>query len=260
MDYQDIRFTKNDSSGTIMIDRPDAMNAMRFQTMVELEDAVTAAGQDENIRVLVITGAGKWFVSGADIPEMAAEENAQRIMSEVIRGRNILSALENFSKPVIARINGAAMGGGLELALCCDVRIASSRAILALPEIKLGIIPGYGGTQRLPRLIGPGKAKELILTGDFISAKEALTIGLVNEVVPMEQLDDAVNRLAAKLADKSPLALRLAKVAVNTGLQADLNAGLEIESYCFARCFDSDDRKEGLNAFLEKRRPVFRCR
>lgn len=159
---------------------------------------------------------------------------------------------------MIARINGIALGGGTEIALCCDIRIAAETAIMGLPEIKLGIIPGYGGTQRLPRLIGMGKAKELILTGDHITAQEAHRIGLVNHVVPFNELDAAVAKLAEKLSHRGPVALHMAKVAINNGLQADIRTGMDIEARCFSLCFGTKDRIEGMNAFLEKRKPAFK--
>jgi len=208
---------------------------------------------------VVITGAGeKAFISGGDISIMARGGGYIETLSEVPKGQAICSRIENFPKPVIARINGIALGGGTEVALCCDIRIAADTAVMGVPEIKLGIIPGYGGTQRLPRLIGMGKAKELVLTGDHVSAQEAFRIGLVNQVVPLSELDTAVNTLAGKISRRAPVALHMAKVAMNNGVQADLRTGVDIEARCFSLCFGTEDRVEGMKAFLEKRAPAFK--
>jgi enoyl-CoA hydratase len=191
---------------------------------------------------------------------MARDGGYVETLSEVPKGQDICMQIDNFCKPVIARINGVALGGGTEIALSCDIRIAADIAIMGVPEIKLGIIPGYGGTQRLPRLIGMGKAKELVLTGDHISAEEAYRIGLVNQVVPLEELDNAIAKLCEKLSSKSPVAMFMAKESMNNGIQADLRTGLGIEAKCFSLCFGTEDRIEGMNAFLEKRKPEFKGR
>ncbi len=259
MSYEDIRLEKSGSVATITIDRPQVLNAIRFQTMLEIQQALRDIETDESIRVVVLTGAGeKAFISGGDISIMARGQGYIETLSEVPKGQAICSEIENFPKPVIARINGIALGGGTEVALSCDIRIAADTAILGLPEIKLGIIPGYGGTQRLPRLVGMGKAKELIFTGDHISAQEALNIGLVNQVVAPDQLDAAVEKIYQKIAARGPVALHMAKVALNNGAQADLRTALEIEARCFSLCFGTQDRVEGMNAFLEKRKPAFK--
>jgi enoyl-CoA hydratase len=259
MSYEDIRLEKSGSVATITIDRPQVLNAIRFQTMLEIQQALRDIETDESIRVVVLTGAGeKAFISGGDISIMARGQGYIETLTEVPKGQAICSEIENFPKPVIARINGIALGGGTEVALSCDIRIAAETAILGLPEIKLGIIPGYGGTQRLPRLVGMGKAKELIFTGDPISAQEALNIGLVNQVVAPEQLDAAVEKICQKIAARGPVALHMAKVALNNGAQADLRTALEIEARCFSLCFGTQDRVEGMNAFLEKRKPDFK--
>ncbi len=259
MSYEDIRLEKSGSVATITIDRPQVLNAIRFQTMLEIQQALRDIETDESIRVVVLTGAGeKAFISGGDISIMARGQGYIETLTEVPKGQAICSEIENFPKPVIARINGIALGGGTEIALSCDIRIAAETAILGLPEIKLGIIPGYGGTQRLPRLVGMGKAKELIFTGDPISAQEALNIGLVNQVVAPEQLDAAVEKICQKIAARGPVALHMAKVALNNGAQADLRTALEIEARCFSLCFGTQDRVEGMNAFLEKRKPDFK--
>ncbi len=259
MTYEDIRLDKSGNVATITIDRPKVLNAIRFQTMLEIQSALKDIEADESIRVVVLTGAGeKAFISGGDISVMARGQGYIETLTEVPKGQAICSEIENFPKPVIARINGIALGGGTEVALSCDIRIAAETAIMGLPEIKLGIIPGYGGTQRLPRLVGMGKAKELIFTGDHISAQEALNIGLVNQVVPPDQLDEVVAKLAQRIAARAPVALHMAKVALNNGAQADLRTALDIEARCFSLCFGTEDRVEGMNAFLEKRKPTFK--
>lgn len=259
MSYEDIKVTTEGAVATITIDRPKVLNAIRYQTMLEINDALDGIENDPSVRVVVLTGAGeKAFISGGDISIMARGQGYVETLTEVPKGQEICSRIENFPKPVIARINGIALGGGTEVALSCDIRIASDNAIMGLPEIKLGIIPGYGGTQRLPRLVGLGKAKELILTGDHIKAEEALRIGLVNHVVPAADLDSLVGKIAAKIADRGAVALHMAKSAMNYGVQADLKTGLEMEARCFSLCFGTEDRVEGMNAFMEKRRANFK--
>lgn len=261
MNYEDIKLKKEGKVATIAVDRPKVMNAIRYHTMLEIKDALDNIEVDDNIRVVVITGAGdKAFISGGDISIMARDGGYVETLSEVPKGQDICMQIDNFCKPVIARINGVALGGGTEIALSCDIRIAADIAIMGVPEIKLGIIPGYGGTQRLPRLIGMGKAKELVLTGDHISAEEAYRIGLVNQVVSLEELDNAIAKLCEKLSSKSPVAMFMAKESMNNGIQADLRTGLGIEAKCFSLCFGTEDRIEGMNAFLEKRKPEFKGR
>jgi len=259
MSFNDIKLEISDGVATIKVDRPEVLNAIRYKTMLEVNQALDQIEADDSVRVVVFTGAGdKAFVSGGDISIMARDAGYVETLTEVPKGQEICTRLENLPKPVIARINGIALGGGSELALSCDIRIAVESAILGLPEIKLGIIPGYGGTQRLPRLVGLGKAKELILTGDHISAGEALNIGMVNQVVAVEELDEVVNKLATKLSRRPPVAMHMAKVAMNNGIQADLHTGLDIEARCFSLCFGTKDRQEGMNAFLEKRKATFK--
>ena len=261
MAFEDIKFIKEGSIATIMVDRPKVYNAVRFSTMLEIDRVMDDIETDNAIRVVVVTGSGeKAFVSGGDISVMAEGLSYADTLNEVPRGQDVITRLEQCSKPVIARINGYALGAGTELALGCDIRIASENAVMGLPEITLGIIPGYGGTQRLPRLVGLAKAKELIMTGSHITAEEALALGLVNKVVPREKLDEEVKTLADKLADKAPVAMHMAKVALNHGTQADLRTALDMEARCYAICFGTEDRIEGTNAFLEKRAPKFKGR
>lgn len=262
MAYDDIKVIKNGKIATVMIDRPAVLNAIRHHTMLEIRRALwEEVADDKDIRVVIITGSGdKAFISGGDIAIMNAGQGSVDTMYEVPIGQNICSEIENFPKPVIARINGVALGGGTEVALSCDIRIAVDTAKMGLPEIRLGIIPGYGGTQRLPRLVGVGKAKELILTGDFIGAEEAYRIGLVNHVVPADKLDAKVQEIADKIASKGSFALYMAKMAINNGTQADLRTGLTLEAMGFGLTMGSEDKTEGMTAFLEKRKAVFKGR
>jgi enoyl-CoA hydratase len=259
--YEDIKLSQDGMIAVITIDRPQVLNAIRYHTMSEIDRALDVIEYENSVRVVVLTGAGtKAFVSGGDIQIMAKDLHYVQTLTELPKGQDVCSRIESFPKPVIARINGYALGGGTEIALCCDIRIAVDTARMGLPEITLGIIPGYGGTQRLPRLIGVGRAKELILTGDHISAPKALEYGLVNHVVPMAKLDETVAEVAQKIASRSPVALHMAKAAINNGLQADIRTALELEARCYSLCFATEDRVEGMNAFLEKRKPNFRGR
>ena len=261
MEYKDIIFSKTPPVATIAVNRPEVLNAVRYGTMVEIEDALHSVENDNAIRVIVLTGTGeKAFVSGGDISVMAKGAGYLDVMNELPAGQQITWNIEHFCKPIIARINGIALGGGTELALCCDIRVAADTAIMGVPEINLGIIPGYGGTQRLPRLVGMGMAKKLVLTGEHISAQEAYRIGLVDVLVPPSELDDATAKLCRRIASKSPIALAMGKEAINRGMQADLRTGLSIEARCFCLCFGSEDRQEGMKAFLEKRKPDFKGR
>jgi len=261
MDYQDILFTKTPPVATIAINRPKVLNAIRDNTMIEIEDALHSVEDDNDIRVIVLTGTGeKAFVSGGDISIMAKGAGYLDMIHALPFGQQITWNIEHYRKPIVARINGLALGGGTELALSCDIRVAADTATFGVPEINLGIIPGYGGTQRLPRLLGAGMAKKMILTGEHISAQEAYRIGLVDMLVPAVELDAATEKLCKRLASKSPIALAMGKEAVNMGLQTDLRTGLSIEARCFCMCFGSEDRREGMNAFLEKRKPEFKGR
>ncbi len=242
---------------TITIDRPKALNALNPATIGELAAELAALASDEETRAVVITGAGeKAFVAGADIAAMES-------MSAVEAGRfaragqHTFRALELLPQPVIAAVNGFALGGGLELALACDMIFASTDARFGQPEINLGIMPGFGGTQRLPRRIGIARARELIYSGEMIDASEALRLGLVNRVVAAEELLDVAHAFAATLAAKAPLAIRQAKSAIDTGGDLDLESGCRYESEAFSVCFATGDRGEGVRAFLEKRKAVF---
>lgn len=261
MEFQDILFSREGAVATIAIHRPDVLNAIRFETMLEIQKALDDIEKDDAIRVVVLTGAGdKAFVAGGDISIMARGAGYIDVLHTLPAGQQICGNIENFRKPVIARINGIALGGGTELALCCDIRVAADTAVMGVPEITLGIIPGYGGTQRLPRIVGMGMAKKLVLTGEHISAQEAFRIGLVDMLVPKAELDDAMAKLCKRIASKSPIALAMGKEAINNGMQTDIRTGMSIEARCFCLCFGSEDRVEGMKAFLEKRKPDFKGR
>jgi enoyl-CoA hydratase len=259
MAYENLVLERRGRVAIITVNRPEKLNALNIRTRMEILAAFEELAREDEIRVVVITGAGdKAFIAGADINEFAGKTALEQ--REIMRSRRAFDSVEDFPKPVIAMINGYALGGGCELAMACDVRIASTRAKLGQPEIKLGIIPGGGGTQRLPRLIGEGRAMELILTGDLISAEEAERLGLVNRVVAPEELESTTMEIAGKIAEMSPVALRMAKQAVKNAARLDLRAGLEAELDLFALCFASEDKEEGVRAFIEKRRPEFKGR
>lgn len=260
MNYKYILFSKMERVARIEVNRPESLNSVTIDVMREIDFALREAENDDDIRVVVITGSGdKAFISGGDIKYME-KMTARDLLNEQTEGQEIIRKMEELRKPIIARINGFALGAGTEIALACDFRIASEKARFGLPEITLGIMPGYGGTQRLPRLIGKDKAKELVMTGDIISAEEAYKIGLVNKVVPHNQLDIEVNSLAKKLCERPPLGLQMIKEAINYGMQMDLYSAIRMEARLFNILFNSEDKKEGMRAFLEKRKPVFKGR
>lgn len=241
---------------TLTINRPDKMNALNAATRQGLLDALDELEVNDEIRVVVLTGAGdRAFVAGADIGEFAGRTPVDQFRA--MGGRTIFDAVDRFPKPVIAAINGFCLGGGCELALACDIRLASEKAKLGQPEVNLGILPGGGGTQRLPRLVGLGTAYKLLFTGELIRADEALRIGLVDEVVAPERLAERAGELAATIAGKSPVALRLIKEAVRASVRTPLGEGLRHERTLFGLAFSSADKEEGVKAFLEKRSPEF---
>lgn len=242
---------------TIIINRPQAMNALNEETLLELEDAARVIKASKEVTAVIITGAGeKAFVAGADIAYMqnlTAAEGREFAML----GHRAFRAVETIQVPVIAAVNGFALGGGCELALSCDFRIASENAKFGQPEVNLGITPGFGGTQRLARTIGTGWAKQLIYTGDNIDAATALRIGMVNMVVPPEELMPTAEKIAQKISQRAPKAVQYSKAAINEGMQCDIDRGCTIEADLFGICFSTQDQKEGMTAFLEKRKPEF---
>src|SRR5438093_13473381 len=259
MTYQNILRETSNRISILTINRPDKRNALNQARRDEMVHALESLDRQLESRVLIITGAGdKAFIAGADINEF--EGRTALTQREAMKGLRVFDAIEDFSKPVIAMINGFCLGGGLETALACDIRIAADTARLGQPEINLGIIPGGGGTQRLTRLVGEGKAMELILTGDLIDAAHAKEIGLVNAVVPAADLRSTVLNLASRIAEKSPVALRMAKDAIKSAGRMNLREGLDRERDLFALTFSSEDKAEGVRAFLEKRKPDFKGR
>ncbi|MCH7775400.1 MAG: enoyl-CoA hydratase/isomerase family protein [Gemmatimonadetes bacterium] len=241
---------------TLTINRPDKLNALNIETRSRMVQELDELAKNDDIRVVVITGAGdKAFIAGADISEFEGRSPVDQY--RVMTDSSVFLAVDRFPKPTIAAINGFCLGGGCELAMACDIRIASEKAKLGQPEINLGLLPGGGGTQRLPRLVGMGAALKLLYTGDFIRADEALRIGLVDEVVPAGDVAARAKELAEAIAAKSPVALRLIKQAVRTSMRTPLDEGLRQEVSLFALAFASEDMKEGVDAFLNKRKPTF---
>ena len=241
--------------GIITINRPEVLNALNDHIMHELHEMLDDLDNREDIHVLVITGAGRAFVAGADIGEMV-DFSAVNAKAFSQHGNRTLSRLSRLTRPVIAAVNGFALGGGCELAMACDIRVASEKAKFGMPEVGLGITPGFGGTQRLARIVGMSVATELILTGRIINAQEALSIGLVNHVYPPEEMLDKALELANAIAAQPQVAVRQAKQAIRTGKQIDINTGVEYESESFGLCFSTQDQKEAMHAFLEKRKPA----
>lgn len=257
MDYKNIIFNVDDGIALITFNRPKALNAMNSETLTELRDASTICKKDDNIKALILTGSGnKAFVAGADISQMQSlcPMDAHKFME---LGQETLRLIEEMPKPSIAAINGFALGGGTEISIACDIRIASENAVFGQPEILIGLIPGWGGTQRLPRLVGMGIAKEIILGGGQINAQRAYEIGLVNKVVPQAVLMEETRKLAVKLASMPPFTLKMAKYSINYGYDLALDNAVKLELECCAQCFSTQDQKEGMKAFLEKRKPNF---
>ncbi|HMN18323.1 MAG: enoyl-CoA hydratase-related protein [Ignavibacteriales bacterium] len=257
MDYKNLLLNVNQNIGLITINRPDKLNALNRETLTELKVVLEKLRSDENIFVVIITGSGeKAFIAGADISEIN-KLNMLEGKKFAEFGQSVFSLIEKFEKPVIAAVNGFALGGGCELALSCHIRYAGENAKFGQPEVNLGIIPGYGGTQRLTRLINSGRAAEMILTGDMIDANEALRIGLVNKVYPQSELQSSVFDIAVKIASKGQQAIRLALKAIKAVDEVTLQEGQNLEAALFALCCGTEDFKEGTKAFLEKRKPVF---
>ena len=258
MDYKYLLLTKEDGIGIVTINRPQVLNALNFEGFSELNEMFTEIENDPEIRVVIITGAGdKAFAAGVDILEIK-DKNSVDINPFIVIARWAGDRIYNLSKPVIAAINGYALGGGNELALACDLRIASEKAQFGQPEINVGVVPGGGAIPRLTQLVGMTRAKEIVYTGEVIDARSALQMGLINKVVPPEKLMEEAKALARKLLSKSSVALSYAKKAFNTGADMGLTAALDLDESYFARCFATEDQKEGMQAFTEKRKPEFK--
>jgi enoyl-CoA hydratase len=260
MAYQNLLVEVSDKIATVTINRPKSLNALNRATIQELSKALEEFARDAEVGVVLITGAGeKSFVAGADISEMREFASVQALEFALF-GQGVLGFIEQMPQPVIGVINGYALGGGCELAMACDILVAAENARFGQPEVSLGILPGYGGTQRLPRLIGRNLAKELVLTGEMIPAQRAYEIGLVNRVVPQADLITTARGIAEKILSKGPVAVKLAKMAMNRGLDMDLGNACALEANAFAVGFSTEDRAEGMTAFLEKREAKFQGR
>ncbi|WP_138204308.1 short-chain-enoyl-CoA hydratase [Haloimpatiens lingqiaonensis] len=257
MELKNVVLEKRENIGIITMNRPSVLNAINTETLLDLQKVISCVEKDDDIYVLIITGAGKAFVAGADINEMKDMTTIEGRKFSIL-GNEIFRKLEILEKPVIAAVNGFAIGGGCELSMACDIRISSSKAKFAQSEVALGITPGFGGTQRLARYIGLGKAKELMFTGRFFSAEEALHMGLVNAVYEPEELMDEAIKLAESIAKNAPIAVKLCKEAINRGMQMDMDTAIKYESEIFGECFSTEDQKEGMNAFVEKRNKNFK--
>lgn len=257
MNFEKVSVEKQERICIVKINNPKALNALNSQVIEELNQAFDNIAADDDIDVVILTGEGKAFVAGADISQMSTL-NAEQGKEFAIAGAKVFRKIELLNKVVIAAVNGFALGGGCELSMACDIRIASSKAKFGQPEVGLGITPGFSGTQRLPRIVGLGIAKELIYTADIIDANEAHRIGLVNKVVEPEELMDKALEMAKKIASKGQIAVRNSKECINRGIETDIETGVYYEAALFGMCFATEDQKEGMKAFLEKRPPVFK--
>lgn len=256
MNYETIKYQKADGRGIIIFNRPDKLNALNRKVFEELLLVFNEVGKDPEVQVVILTGGVDLFGAGADIQMLSNLNSSAECY--IFSGENsAYSILENLGKPTVASIGGFCLGGMLELALCCDFRVAAENAQFGLPEVKLGVLPGGGGTQRLPRLIGMTKAKELVFLGDFIDGQEAYRLGLVNRVVAKDQLEAETDKLAKRLMSQPPFGLRVIKGVMNSGINTSLKEGLEIERQGFTILFSTEDKKEGMAAFMEKRKPKF---
>lgn len=255
--YNNLLFSSNAGIGVLTLHRPHALNALNYDLLKELDDVLTHIEEDETTKVVIITGSGdRAFAAGADITEMQPL-SAMAGRSWARFGQAVFNKIENLPQPVIAAVNGFALGGGCELAMACDIRLAADNAKFGQPEVTLGIVPGFAGTQRLPRLVGKGRAKELLFTGDIIDAREAYRIGLVNSVTAPAELMNTARALAEKIMSRAAAAVMLCKTAVNKGLDMDLSSGVDYEAEVFGLCFATADQKEGMTAFVEKRKAHF---
>lgn len=258
MELANVTLEKEGSIAVVTINRPKALNALNSETLKDIETVIDELANDDAIFAVIVTGSGeKAFVAGADITEMK-DLNVMEGRKFGILGNKVFRKLENLEKPVIAAVNGFALGGGCELSMACDIRIASTKAKFGQPEVGLGITPGFGGTQRLARIVGTGMAKEMIYTGKIINAEEAFRIGLVNKIVEPDKLMDEARSLANTIAMQAPIAVKLCKSAINRGMQCDIDTAIMYESEAFGECFSTEDQKEGMTAFTEKREKNFK--
>ena len=257
LNYNYVKLEKKNNIAYLTINRPDALNALNQDVLNDIKSAFEDMRSDDEIKAVIMTGEGRAFVAGADISQMR-DQSMLEGRKFIVFGQNVMNMIENFEKPVIAAVNGFALGGGCELCMAADIRIASAKAKFGQPELGLGIIPGFGGTQRLSRLVGKGMAKYLIYTADMIDAAEALRIGLVEKVTEPEELIEECEAIANKIISKAPIAVEMAKLAINKGLEMDVNLGIDYEAELFATCFGTEDKKEGMTAFLEKRPANFK--
>lgn len=256
-DYKYLKLDKKDNIVYLTINRPEALNALNYEVLKNIKEAFEEISHDKKTRAIIITGEGRSFVAGADIAQMKEQKNLDG-REFIVYGQNVMNMIESFPIPVIAAVNGFALGGGCELAMAADFRIASTKAKFGQPEVSLGIIPGFGGTQRLTRLVGKGMAKYLIYTGEIINSEEALRIGLVQKVVEPEDLIKECEKIANVIATKAPVALKMAKLAIDNGENVDIKTGVNYEAEAFSTCFATEDRVEGMSAFLEKRTAIFK--
>ncbi len=261
MTYETIICEKGQGMAVVTLNRPERRNALSFRLKEEVSIVFDQLEREDAVKVVILTGGKEAFSAGADIKERSQVQlTRSQFYFAQRKSQEFYTRIERFDKPVIAAINGVAIGGGLELALVCDLRIASETARFGLPEVKIGVMPAAGATQRLPRLIGVTRAKELLFTGEFIDAREAHRIGLVNKVVTVDRMMDEARALAQKIIDNPPLSIRYAKRAVNLGMQLDMTSALAYEAQCASILYTSEDRKEGIRAFKEKRKPIFKGR
>ena len=258
MNFETLLLEKGAGIATITLNRPKSMNALNSQLMRELDQIIADIEGDDDISVAILTGRDKFFAAGADITEVDTipdPMSARRFLKLV---QEVITRVEDMGKPVIAVVRGFALGGGCELALACDIRVAADNAIFALPEVKIGVIPGGGGTQRLPRIIGAGRAKELMYTGDMIDAQEAYRIGLANKVYPLASVMEEARKLAVKIAQQPRAGVNALKLCINGGLNMNMKDALGYEARCFEILFSTEDQKEGIRAFIEKRKPAYK--
>lgn len=260
MGFNTMTYEKEDHIAIITLNRPRSMNAINSEFVDELGRILNEITTDDEIGAVIITGSEKVFAAGADIKEVVGIGTPAQAHKFVTKVQSVFNKIESVEKPVIAAVSGLALGGGCELSLACDIRIAAENAMFGQPEIKIGVIPGAGGTQRLPRLIGLSRAKELLYTGDPVDAQEAYRIGLVNKIVPVESLMDEAKKMACKFIKQPGFALKITKMVVNEGINMDIQSALAHEARCFELLFSTEDQKEGMKAFVEKRKPVFKNR